>query len=147
MENDSFYFTKEIVRYGLMGSDTMHFSGFHFALSDIYAVPKRGVQIDWVNDHYQIISWGGHQHFYWVKSGYIFRLGAAGYALVNILNGIIKHHVTLEGSKMGIAAVVLAGGIVLKKIYKLTHRLGGKYKLLTIKVPPVATPALAPTGS
>ena len=45
IENDSFYFTKEIVRYYTMGSDTVRYTGYHFALSDVYALPKKGCRL------------------------------------------------------------------------------------------------------
>jgi hypothetical protein len=94
IENDSFYFKKEITRYSFFGADTVHFSGYHYALTDAYALPKRGVQIDYYNDRFKISSAGGHQHFYWIKSGWIFRAGALGYSALNIINGIIKNDVS-----------------------------------------------------
>jgi hypothetical protein len=134
VQNDSFYFTKEIIRYFFMGADTTHFSGYHYSINDVYALPKRGVQIDYINERFKITSEGGHQHFYWIKSGWVLRVGGAGYAVLNIINGLIKNNVSLQGSKLGIAAAVFAGGVALKKIYKLTHRLGKKYHLETIKI-------------
>ncbi len=132
--NDSFYFTKEIVRYYTMGSDTTRIAGYHYALSDIYAMPKKGVQIDYIGDRFNISGSGGHQHWYWIKSGWIFRVGAAGYAALNVANGLIKNDWAFAGSKVGIAAGVFAVGMILKKTYKLTHRLGKKYHLETMRI-------------
>lgn len=135
IENDSFYFTKEIVIYHLGAhADTMHFSGFHYALTDVHALPKRGVQIDYKDDHFEITGSGGHQHFYWIKSGWLFRAGALGYTGLNIINGIIKHDVIFKGGKLGIAAGVFAFGILLKKWYTLTRPLGKRYHLESIKI-------------
>jgi hypothetical protein len=134
IENDSFYFKKEIIRYSFLGADTVHFSGYHYALTDVYALPKRGVQIDYYNDRFKISSAGGHQHFYWIKSGWIFRAGALGYSALNIINGIIKSNVSLTGSKLGIAAGIFLGGVILHKTYKLTLRTGKKYHLESIKI-------------
>ncbi len=135
IENDSFYFTKEIVIYHLGAhADTMHFSGFHYALSEVHALPKRGVQIDYFGDHFAITGSGGHQHFYWIKSGWIFRAGALGYAGLNIINSIIKKDVLFSSGKLGIAAAVFAGGVILKKVYTLTRPLGKKYHLESIKI-------------
>ena len=134
IENDSFYFTKEIVRYFTMGSDTIRYAGYHFALSDMYALPKKGVQIDYIGDRFNITTSGGHQHWYWIKSGWIFRTGAAGYAALSVANGLIKNDFTFTGSRLGIAAGVFLAGVLLKKTYKLTHRLGKKYYLETIKI-------------
>jgi hypothetical protein len=140
VQNDSFYFTKEIIRYFFMGADTTHFSGYRYSINDVYALPKRGVQIDYINERFKITSEGGHQHFYWIKSGWVFRAGGAGYAALNIINGPIKKDALFKDGKLGIAAGVFAGGVALKKIYKLTHRLGKRYRLQTIKVtaPPFA---------
>ena len=132
--NDSFYFTKEIVRYYTMGSDTTRISGYHYALSDIYAMPKKGVQIDYISDRFNITGSGGHQHWYWIKSGWIFRVGAAGYAALSVANGLIKNDFAFAGSKLGIAAGVFLAGVILKKTYKLTHRLGKKYHLETMRI-------------
>lgn len=134
IENDSFYFTKEIVRYYTMGSDTVRYTGYHFALSDVYALPKKGVQIDYIGDRFKITMNGGHQHWYWIKSGWIFRTGAAGYAALSVANGLIKNNFAFTGSRFGIAAGVFLAGVLLKKTYKLTHQLGKKYHLETIKI-------------
>lgn len=129
IENDSFIFTKEIIRYYTMGSDTSRIAGYHYALSDVYAMPKKGVQIDYINERFQITTSGGHQHWYWIKSGWLFRVMGAGYALLSITNGIVKHNFTLTASNLGIAAGVFLGGVILKQTYKLTLRMGGKYHL------------------
>jgi len=133
IEKDSFYFTKEIVRYYTMGSDTSRFAGYHYALNDIYAMPKKGVQIDYLGDRFRITRDGGHQHWYWIKSGWIFRIGAAGYAALSVANSLIKNSFSFTGSKLGIAAGIFAAGVILKKTYKLTHQLGKKYHLETMK--------------
>ena len=73
-------------------------------------------------------------HWYWIKSGWIFRTGAAGYAALSVANGLIKNDFTFTGSRLGIAAGVFLAGVLLKKTYKLTHRLGKKYYLETIKI-------------
>lgn len=134
IKNDSFYFTKEIMRYYTMGSDTTLIAGYHYALSDIYAMPKKGVQINYIGDRFKIIMDGGHQHWKWIKSGWIFRVGAAGYAALNLANRLVKNDFAFAGSKLGIAAGVFAVGMILKKTYKLTHRLGKKYHFEYMKI-------------
>lgn len=134
IENDSFYFTKEIVRYYTMGSDTVRYTGYHFALSDVYALPKKGVQIDYIGDRFKITMNGGHQHWYWIKSGWICRSAAAVYAALSVANGLIKNNFAFTGSRLGIAAGVFLAGVLLKKTYKLTHQLGKKYHFETIKI-------------
>ncbi len=132
--NDSFYLTTEIITNSLLRADTQHYSGYHYAISDIYALPKRGLQIDYINGEFQINKAAGHMHFYWVKSGWLFRAGAIGYVALDAANGLIKHNFTFSGSKYGIAAGVFAGGVLLKKVYKVTYRLGKKYRLEVVKM-------------
>jgi hypothetical protein len=137
IQNDSFYIKPMVVRYsltGLMGSDTVYYPIQTFALSDVFAMPKRGVQIDYIDDHFQITSEGGHQHWYWIKSGWLFRTGAAGYAGLYTVNGLIKNDLSLSGSKLGIAAGVFLGGVFLHKAYKLTLRVRKKYHFEFIKL-------------
>ena len=76
---------------------------------------KKGVQIDYIGDRFRITTDGGHKHWYWIKSGWIFRVGAAGYAALSITNGLIKNDFAFAGSKLGIAAGVLLAGVILKK--------------------------------
>jgi hypothetical protein len=137
IQNDSFFIKPMVVRYsltGLMGSDTTYYSVQPFALTDVYAIPKRGVQIDYIDGRFQITAEGGHQHWYWIKSGWLFRTGAAGYAGLYAVNGIIKNDFSFSGSKLGVAAGVFLGGVLLHKAYKLTLRVRKKYRLQFIKL-------------
>lgn len=132
---DSFYLTKEIIIYG-MRNDTLHYGGFRYSLKDIYAMPKPGVFIDYINGSFQISMSGGHQHFYWIKSGWIFRYGAMGYAALNIFNSLTQNDFSLakEKTPLGIAAAVFLFGEILHRTYKLTYRLGRKYYFEYVKV-------------
>ena len=136
IKNDSFYIRSMVVQYNLYNIDTFHYNVLGFSVSDIYALPKKGVLIDYRNGQYQIIMSAGHQHWYWIKTGWIFRVGAAGYAGLNITNGLIKNDFSISESKtqLGIAAAVFLGGVLLHKAYKLTLRLGRKYHLETFQL-------------
>ena len=116
------------------GSDTTRFAGYHYALSDVFAVPKKGVQIDYRNNAFNITEVGGHMHWYWIKSGWLFRATALGYAALNVTNGLIKNNFSFTDAKLGIAAGVFAAGVILKKKYHLTHRLGQKYHFEMLKM-------------
>jgi hypothetical protein len=133
IENDSFYLTKEIIIYHTMGSDTAHFAGYHFALSDVYAIPKKGVQVDYLDGAFRINRSAGHVHWYWIKSGWIFRTGAAGYAALNVANGLIKNDFTFTGSRLGVAAGVYLFGALVHQLYTYRFKLGKKYYLQMIK--------------
>jgi hypothetical protein len=134
MTSDSIYLKKEVIRFSLLGSDTAHFSGFGFPIKEIFAFPKKGVQLHYINGSYQINKSAGHIHWYWIKSGWVFRVGAAGYAALNILNGLRDKPFSLSGSNLGIAAGIFSGGALLKKSYRHILPLGKKYHLETINI-------------
>lgn len=134
IENDSFYLTKVVIQVHLMGSDTFYFSGFHYALSDIYAMPKKGVQVHYVNGHYEISRAGGHVHWFWIKNGWLFSAGGAGYALLHVLNGVTKKEYNFSGKNLGIAGGVFSAGVLLRYLYKPVLRTGRNYRLAVVKV-------------
>jgi hypothetical protein len=113
----------------MMGTDTAHFGIVGVALADVYAMPKKGVQIDYIHGRYQITRSGGHVHWYWIKSGWIFRVGAAGYAALHIANSLLQNNVLVSVGKLGIAAGVFLVGGLLYLTYKPTIKLGKKYQL------------------
>ena len=126
IKNDSFYIRPRVVRYSLMRTDTLYYPVKGFALSDIYAMPKRGYLIDFVNGRFQISRTGGHVHFYWIKSGFIFRVAGAGFALLGLINGSLM--------SIPIGAAVFAAGLLMKNIYKPTIRLKGKYRIKSLNL-------------
>jgi hypothetical protein len=134
IRKDSFYISPMVVHYSLMGTDTVHYNVLGFAFSEVFAMPKKGILIDHINGHFQISTSGGHVHWYWIKSGWIFRVGAAGYAALNVANGLIKNEFSFKGSKLGIAAGVFLFGTLLKYIYKPVLPLGKKYHLEMIRL-------------
>jgi len=132
IENDSFYLTMEKITYSTMGSDTAHFSGFHYAFSDVYAMAKKAVKIDYIDGQFRINRAAGHLHWYWIKSGWLFRTAAIGYSALYVANGLIDNNLSLSGGKLGVASAVFLAGVILHKVYKLTFRLGNKYHLKAV---------------
>jgi hypothetical protein len=126
IKNDSFYIRPRVIRYNLMRTDTFYYPVKGFVLSDIYAMPKRGYLVDFVNGKFQISKTGGHVHFYWIKSGFIFRVAGAGFALLGAINGALLN--------IPIGATVFAAGVLMKKLYKPTIRMKGKYKMEFFKL-------------
>lgn len=131
IQNDSFYIRPMIVRYSLMRTDTFHYSVRGFALTDIFAMPNKGILIDYIDGRFQISRSGGHVHFYWIKSGLIFRVGAAVYAGLHIVNGLIQNNFSFSESKTELlaAAAVFLVGVLLHMNYKPYLRIGSKYRL------------------
>jgi len=126
--NDSFALKLEEIRNNFFGPpDTFHYSGYKYAVSDVYAFPKKGVQIEKIDGRYQVDMGGGHQHFYWVKSGWLFRAGALGYAGLYVVNSVIENDFSGSGSALAITAGAFAVGVLLKHTYKLTHKIGHRF--------------------
>jgi len=136
IRNDSFFIRPVVVQYNLLNTDTFYFNDLGFSISDVYAMPKRGVLIDYKDGEYQISTSGGHQHWYWIKSGWLFRVAGAGYAGLIVANSLIDSDLSISDSKtqLGIAAGVFLFGVLLKKVYKLTLRTGRKYHLETFQL-------------
>jgi len=134
IQNDSFYLRPLEVIYESMHIDTLYTDIIGFAINDVYAMPKEGVQVDYINGDFKINMSAGHQHWYWVKSGWLFRIVAVGYAGLTVANGIIQKDFTFSGNKLGIAAAVFAFGELLKVHYKLTYRMGKKFHLEYIQI-------------
>jgi hypothetical protein len=136
IQNDSFFIRPTVVRYNLLTTDTFYYNISGFSVSDVYAMPKRGVLIDYKDGEFQISRSGGHQHWYWIKSGWIFRVAGAGYAGLIVANGLIDSDLSISDSKtqLGIAAGIFLVGVLLKKIYKLTVRTGKKYHMETFQL-------------
>lgn len=136
IKNDSFSIRPVVVQYNLLTTDTLFYNIARFSLSDIYAMPKKGVLIDYKDGEFQISRTGGHQHWYWIKSGWIFRVAGAGYAGLIVANTLIDSDLSISDSKtqLGVAAAVFLFGVLLKKAYKLTLRTGKKYHMETVQL-------------
>jgi hypothetical protein len=127
---DSFYFKNEIIRYYLMGTDTLHFSGYSFSLKDIRALPTRKQMIVYKNDQVRVVP--GHEKFLWIRNGFIFQVTGAGYIGLNVTNHLINND-PLFGKKnllnLGIGAAVFLFGEVLHLRFYPYLRIGKKYHL------------------
>src|SRR5215831_344049 len=127
--NDSFYIRPVIVEYHLMGTDTLHYRVQGYAISNIYAMPKKEILIDFRNGHFEVSRTGGHVKFYWVKSGWIFRVGAAMFAALTLINGAIQNDLSIATYKKQLigSAAVFGFGVVLHKLWKPYLKIGKKY--------------------
>lgn len=132
--NDSFYIRPVVVKYHIMGTDTLEYSVLGYSISDIYAMPKKPVLIDFRKGHFEVSPAGGHLHWYWVKSGWLFRVGAASYAALNVINGAIVGDLSFANYKKQLigSAVVFGFGVILQKLWKPYLRIGRKYHIKVI---------------
>jgi len=62
------------------------------------------------------------------------RVGAGGYAALNVINGFVKHNFTSCGSKFGIVAAVFLADEILHQTYKPSLKMGKKYCLESVKI-------------
>jgi hypothetical protein len=134
IQHDSIYVRPRILQPNMLapgGADTMRYETTGYSLSEIYAIPKRGILIHNVNGHFEVAMDAGHQHWYWVKSGWLFSVSGAGYAALRTINGIIKSDLSIANRAvpLGIAAGAFGFGLLLKKTYKFSHHLGKRYHL------------------
>lgn len=127
---DSFYMTRESIHHNLMGTDTVHFSGYYFGLKDIFALPTRKEIVNNINGRIDVIL--GHEKFVWVRNGFIFQVVGAGYATLNIVNGWIQKEPPFAKSnlpRLGIAAATLLIGEMLHLKFDPYIHIGKKYSL------------------
>jgi hypothetical protein len=136
IQQDSFFVRPTIVHYNWTGTDTVRYYAIGFPISDIYALPKKGVLVDYKNGEAQISRSGGHLHWYWIKSGWIFRAAALGYSALHVANGVIKNDFSFSQSRqqLAVAAGVFVFGLFLKWSYKPIFRIHGKYRVETLKL-------------
>ena len=134
VQHDTFYINPFILHYSMRGIDTVHYNMLQVALSDVFAMPKKGVQFGYHNEKANLTTKGGHVHWMWIKNGQIFRVAGAGYIILKLVNGLIQNNFSFSGSHLGIAAGVLLIGELLRRTYKLTLRLGKKYYLQSVQI-------------
>jgi len=136
ISNDSFCLTQEIIHYHLMGSDTLHFSGFQFSPGDVYALPTKREEIVYDNDQVRVIL--GHEKFVWVRNGFIFQAGGAAYAGLNVINSLIHKEPPFAKNNLkglGIGTAVFLIGMALHLNFDPYIHLGKKYRLECVTIP------------
>jgi hypothetical protein len=129
---DSFYLTKEIIRYNSMGTDTLRYGGFSFEIKDVYALPTKKELIVFGNDEVHIIL--GHEKFAWVRNGFIFMVAGAGYAGISVVNDLATNTPPFAKENLaglGIAAGVFLAGLFLHHNFDPYIHLGKKYQLIS----------------
>lgn len=128
---DSVYIQPITVKYHLMGNDTITWpvEGYHFR--DIAALPKRGYLISMIDNQFQINRGAGHVHFYWIKSGVLFRVGAVAYTGVMLFNNLSDKNPNKTAIKKGLltGAGIYLFGFLLKKLYSPVYKTGRSYHL------------------
>lgn len=133
LTGDSITIQPSYVEYYPMGTDTITLSTIGFSINDVWAMPKKGMLIDYKNGQFQINRAGGHVHFYWIKSGTLFRYGAAAYLAVSLVNSINRDN-KITGGELAIGAGVFAVGVLLKYLYKPYWKIGKKYHFKVMNV-------------
>jgi hypothetical protein len=137
ISNDSFYFTQEIVRYNLLGNDTMHFGAMKFSLSDIFALPTKNEEIVYYKDQVHVIP--GHEKFVWVRKGFIFQVLGAGYVGLSVANDLAQNDppfakTNLAGIFIGTALFLM--GTVMHFTFDPYIHPNKKYHLKSVSITP-----------
>ena len=127
--NDSFVFRQEIIYYYMMGTDTVHLGGMHFSIHDIKAFPKPGIRFHYVNNTLEVNRGAGHVHWYWVKSGWLFRTGALGYVGLRTANGLIDHDLSFNTAQAVIPAGLFLAGVLMHRKWKFYLPVDKKYHI------------------
>jgi hypothetical protein len=135
-KNDSFFIRPRVVHYNLYNTDTFYYNITGYSVADIYAFPKPGVRVDFVNGSFRALIAGSHVKWYWIKGGAVFRYAAEGYAVLVVANGIIKNDLSWkrDKNKLLTAAAVYLGGFFLRMSYKPYLRIGRKYQVQILKL-------------
>ncbi len=101
--------------FGTPMLDTMRYGLAKFSINDVHLLPKKEHGISVVND------------------GSLFMLGAGGYAVLNIINGLTQPNQSVTSNQNLINLGIAAGVFMFGEILHWTHRdyitLGKKYQL------------------
>jgi hypothetical protein len=127
---DSFYMTQEIIRYSMMGYDTLHISGLKFSIQEIEVMPTKKQMIYYKDDRVIVIP--GHTKYMWIKNGLLFQAVGAGYLTLNIANHLKDKDPPFAKKNLaglGIAAGLFFLGEFLHLRYDPLIHLGKKYRL------------------
>lgn len=130
IEDSSFTFTQEIIRYYPIGTDTFRIYGYRFSADEITAVPSVRQQFVYRNDKVVIVP--GREKFIWLRNGFLLQAVGASYLAENIINDLSNNEPPFKSSNVGgltIAAGVLVVGTIMHFTFDPTIRLGRKYSL------------------
>lgn len=134
VQQDSFYVKQLLVRYTSMGADTVHLGILPVAIADVFAMPRKGEQLAFVDDHIKITL--GNEHWVWIKNGWLFIVAGGSYAILNITNSLVQKKPPFASNnigRVGISVAVFLIGELLHKTYHPVLGLGKKYHLQSIK--------------
>jgi hypothetical protein len=136
IKNDSVFVRPRIITFHTYYYDTAYYPIQGYAIKEIYALPKTGLLVDYKDGKFQPVSYGGHMHWYWVKSGWIFRAGGIGFAGLHTINSLRQQDFPNKDTKKVLLAsgALLAGGLFLKKAYSPLRRIRNRYHMEMIRL-------------
>ena len=105
--------------WGLIHMDTAWLYRTTIAYRDIYAMPKE------------------KQAFGFVRNGFLFQCGGAGYAALNVINTLGNKEPLFDAQnsrRLGIAAAVFSLGEIFHLTYKPYAVIGRKYKIVYVEM-------------
>jgi len=115
-------FNRVVNNWGFYSIDTARMGLIDLHVKELRALPKK-------NFSYNIFT-----------NGQLFKLGAIGYATLNIINTLSSNEPVFapdNASKLGIAGLVFLGGAVLGSFHRTYWEVGKRYRFVIV---PIATP-------
>lgn len=134
IQHDSFYIRPSVVHYYFGGSDTSYFPVEGYSIKDVQFLPRPRFLIAYNGKEFNFSRTGGHVHWYWVKSGWLFRAAGIGYAGLYLTNGLIRDDLDLKDGRLAIAGGSYLLGFVLKRVYRIYRPLNKRLHLQNIAI-------------
>ena len=130
IEDSTFTFTQEIIRYYEIGTDTFRIYGYRFRPEEIAALPSKRQTFVYRND--KVVIQMGREPFVWLRNGFLLQAAGGSYIIENVVNDISNGHPPLKSEHLGglgIAAGAFILGTILHIKFDPSYRLGKKFKL------------------
>ena len=130
IEDSSFTFTQEIIRYYEIGVDTFHIYGYRFRPEEIAALPSKRQSFVYRND--KVVMQMGRESFVWLRNGFLLQAAGGGYIIENVANDLSNGYPPLKREHLaglGIAAGAFILGTILHLKFDPSYKLGKKFKL------------------
>ncbi|RYY39157.1 MAG: hypothetical protein EOO08_11550 [Chitinophagaceae bacterium] len=124
LRNDSIFVRVRIVRYYMIGNDTLTLPLQGFALNTISAFPKKGIAVDFRGGEFRISKSGS-------LPAKLLKIGAIGYTALGAVNGLREGTYSIADHKaeLIIAGAAFAAGVAIDKLQRYTWTIGRKYHL------------------
>ncbi|GAB4091117.1 hypothetical protein [Flaviaesturariibacter terrae] len=128
LRNDSVFVQPRIVRYYMIGNDTLKLPVQGYPLQTLAAFPRPGVSIEFRSGAFGVSKRRS-------LAGTLLQVGAIGYTALGLVNGLREGNYSLSEHKteLAVAGAVYALGFALKRLTRYTYPIGSKYHIESIR--------------